>query len=280
MAQDEAKLFVRGLADSITDGILRQIFEETGGNVVHVSVPKDRETGRPRGIAFVTMGTPEEAKTARETLDGSIHGGRSISVRPYEALPPRRDGVPGGPPGAAGPGGPGSIGPRSSRDMGQDRTLYVGNLPYDVAQADIEELIGQHAPNAIQRVHLPVGPDGRRRGFGFVTMASIEAAKQALDGLQGAELANRKLVINLAQPKADRPARPEGGFNGGGAQFAPPPPPPGPASRKFGNDRKKATGSFDDGGPPRRGGGGATGGAKKGRERETDWRRGGDPDDD
>src|ERR1019366_878966 len=128
MANEEAKLFVAGLPDSISEDILKQLFEATGGVVVQVSLPKDRTTGRPRGFGFVTMGTPAAAQTARGPLDGSRQAGRWLSVRPFQAEPPRRDGVggpPGGPRGGPGsgprPGGPGAVAP--------DRTLYVGNLP-------------------------------------------------------------------------------------------------------------------------------------------------------
>src|ERR1700679_2968637 len=93
MGNDEAKLFVAGLPDSISEEILKQIFEATGGSVVNVSLPKDRATGRPRGFGFVTLSTPAEAHSARDALDGSVQGGKSISVRPFQAEPPRRDGA-------------------------------------------------------------------------------------------------------------------------------------------------------------------------------------------
>src|SRR5208282_944061 len=140
MANEEAKLFVAGLPDSISEDVLKQLFEATGGTVVNVSLPKDRATGRPRGFGFVTLSTPTEAQAARDALDGSMQAGKSISVRPFQAEPPRRDGVggpaPGGPrPGGFGgaprPGGPGG-GPSAP-----DRTLYVGNLPYDCTQQEV-----------------------------------------------------------------------------------------------------------------------------------------------
>src|SRR6202163_1848246 len=91
MGNEEAKLFVAGLPDSISEDVLKQLFEATGGKVVSVSLPKDRMTGRPRGFGFVTLGTPEEAQAARDALDGSMQAGKSISVRPFQAEPPRRD---------------------------------------------------------------------------------------------------------------------------------------------------------------------------------------------
>ena len=58
--------------------------------VVDVSLPRDRATGRPRGFGFVTFATSEEAIAARDKLDGSLQAGRAISVRPFSSEPPRR----------------------------------------------------------------------------------------------------------------------------------------------------------------------------------------------
>src|SRR5258708_12898810 len=106
MGNEEAKLFVAGLPDSISEDVLKQLFEATGGKVLSVSLPKDRMTGRPRGFGFVTLATPQEAQSARDALDGSMQAGKSISVRPFQAEPPKRDGLRprmgGGPPGAPG----------------------------------------------------------------------------------------------------------------------------------------------------------------------------------
>ncbi len=224
---EEAKLFVAGLPDSISEDVLKQLFEATGGTVASVSLPKDRATGRPRGFGFVTMSTPAEAQAARGALDGSMQAGKSISVRPFQQEPPRRDafGAPGAGPGGpssarggftpGGPRGPGG-GPGGGAGAGApDRTLYVGNLPYDCTQEEIEVLINGVSSGQVVRVHLPTDPDGRKRGFGFVTMASAETAKSAEVALRAADLRGRKLVVNLAHPKGERPAG-GGGYAGGG----------------------------------------------------------------
>jgi nucleolin len=212
---EEAKLFVAGLPDSVSEEVLKQIFEATGGKVVSVSLPKDRMTGRPRGFGFVTMSTPQEAQSARDSLDGSLQGGRSISVRPFQAEPPRKG--EGGPLSSSGPRSAGPGGPRGGPPP-PDRTLYVGNLPYDCTQQDVETLInGVTGEGSVARVHLPMdAATGRPRGFGFVTMASSEAAKTASEQLKTAELRGRRLIVNVAHPKGERPARPDGGFAGGG----------------------------------------------------------------
>lgn len=187
MATDDAsKLFVAGMPDSITEDALREIFEATGARVVNVSLPKDRTTGRPRGFGFVTLSSPEEASSAKGALDGSAHGGRQISVRPFTTGPQKR-----GEPKADGAGQ-------------SDRTLYVGNLPFDLSQTDVEQLFLDNDLGPVVRVHLPAGADGRPRGFGFVTLGSAEAARKAIDVLGTTEVKGRKLQVNLAHAKSER----------------------------------------------------------------------------
>ncbi|MCU0681332.1 MAG: hypothetical protein MUF34_03570 [Polyangiaceae bacterium] len=210
MSTEEArKLFVAGLPDSITEDILRQLFEATGGTVVEVSLPKDRATGRPRGFGFVTLSSSAEAQVARESLDGSMQAGKSISVRPFQAEPPKREGGGLGPPG----------GPRSERMGGgpaaSDRTIYVGNLPYDASQVEVETLFANANAGPVARVSLPTDEEGRKRGFGFVTMASAEVANAAIEALRGADLRGRSLIVNLARPKGE-------GGGGGGYAGGPP----------------------------------------------------------
>src|SRR6185503_6959448 len=115
----------------------------------------------------------------------------------------------------------GGAGPRGSSASNAapgapDRTLYVGNLPYDVTQAEIETLIGATNAGAVARVHLPTDPEGRKRGFGFVTMGTADGARGAIEALRGADLRGRRLVVNLAHPKGERPPRSDFGGGGGG----------------------------------------------------------------
>jgi RNA recognition motif-containing protein len=53
--EDARKLFVAGLPESITEDALREVFEATGGKVNDVSLPRDRATGRVRGMGLVTF---------------------------------------------------------------------------------------------------------------------------------------------------------------------------------------------------------------------------------
>ncbi len=79
-----SKLYVGNLSFNTTEGELRAHFEQFG-SVTDTYVAMDKMTGRPRGFAFVTMSTPEEAKAAAEKLNGTDLGGRTLTVN--EARP-------------------------------------------------------------------------------------------------------------------------------------------------------------------------------------------------
>jgi len=84
-----SKLYVGNLSFKTTEDELRAHFGQFG-TVTDVYVAMDKMTGRPRGFAFVTMGTEEEAKTAAEKVNGSELGGRQLTVneaRPKEERP-------------------------------------------------------------------------------------------------------------------------------------------------------------------------------------------------
>jgi len=84
-----SKLFVGNLAFSTKENELRDLFA-AHGNVAEVFVAMDKFTGRPRGFAFVTMGTADEAKVAIEKTNGADLGGRALQVneaRPKEERP-------------------------------------------------------------------------------------------------------------------------------------------------------------------------------------------------
>jgi RNA recognition motif-containing protein len=73
------KLYVGNLPFSTTEDELRDVFA-SHGSVASVNVITDRETGRPRGFAFVEMEDASAADAAMRALDGSQLGGRSLRV--------------------------------------------------------------------------------------------------------------------------------------------------------------------------------------------------------
>src|SRR3974390_1760302 len=84
-----AKLFVGNLDFKVTENDLQDAFAAYG-TVVEANLVTDRTTGRPRGFAFVTMSSPEEAQKAIDALNGKELGGRALTVnlaRPREERP-------------------------------------------------------------------------------------------------------------------------------------------------------------------------------------------------
>jgi RNA recognition motif-containing protein len=73
------KLFVGNLSFNTTENDLQDAFA-AHGTVAEANLMMDRATGRPRGFAFVTMGTPEEAQKAIDALNGATLDGRNLTV--------------------------------------------------------------------------------------------------------------------------------------------------------------------------------------------------------
>jgi cold-inducible RNA-binding protein len=86
--------------------------------------------------------------------------------------------------------------------------LYVGNLSFDVAEQDLQELFASHGEVISAKVIMD-RETGRPRGFGFVEMAQAEDAQKAIQGLDGRDFKGRNLKVNVAQPRENR--------NGGGS---------------------------------------------------------------
>ena len=83
------KLFVGNLSFNTTENDLQDAFA-AHGTVTEANLMMDRATGRPRGFAFVTMSTPEEAQRAIDALNGKELDGRALTVnvaRPREERP-------------------------------------------------------------------------------------------------------------------------------------------------------------------------------------------------
>ena len=79
-----SKLYVGNMSFNTSEDALRTAFGQFG-SVTDVYIANDRETGRPRGFAFVTMGTEQESKAAIEKMNGADLDGRALTVN--EARP-------------------------------------------------------------------------------------------------------------------------------------------------------------------------------------------------
>ena len=93
------------------------------------------------------------------------------------------------------------------------RKLYVGNLAYQVGDADLEQLFAGFG--IVESAQVIMDRDtGRSKGFGFVEMSSEAEAKAAIQGLQDHEVSGRHLTVNEAKPREPRSGG--GGYGGGG----------------------------------------------------------------
>jgi RNA recognition motif-containing protein len=126
--------------------------------------------------------------------------------------------------------------------------LYVGNLPFNVTEPDLQDLFGQ-AGTVTDVLLVQDKFTGKSRGFAFVTMSSEAEAQSAIEQFHGKALEGRPLTVNVARPREERPAG-GGGGGGGGRSF----------ERRGGSG-----GGYGGGGGERRGGGG--GGRDRGGDR-------------
>jgi cold-inducible RNA-binding protein len=92
------------------------------------------------------------------------------------------------------------------------RKLYVGNLPYEVGETELQALFAQ-AGSVESVTVMRDQATGRARGFAFVEMGTEEEAQTAIRELNASQIGGRSLTVNEARP---RPAGGGGGFGGGG----------------------------------------------------------------
>ena len=111
------KLYVGNLNFKTTEASLRAAFENNGRKVTEVAIVADKMTGRPRGFAFVRMGSQEDAAAAIQELNGADLDGRPLRVNEADDRPPQSRGPGGGGGGRGGYGG---------GDRGGDRGGYGG----------------------------------------------------------------------------------------------------------------------------------------------------------
>jgi len=95
------------------------------------------------------------------------------------------------------------------------KNLYVGNLPFSTTQEDLEQLFGQYGTVTKAQV-ISDRETGRSRGFGFVEMT--DGADAAVAAMNGYEFQGRRLTVNEAKPREERPRSGGGGggYSGGG----------------------------------------------------------------
>lgn len=91
--------------------------------------------------------------------------------------------------------------------------LYVGNLPYTMTDNGLSDLFSKFG-NITSASIIMDRISNRSKGFGFVEFETAEEANAAMEALNNTEIEGRNIVVSVARPKEDRPARrPFGGSN-------------------------------------------------------------------
>src|SRR3954463_12298515 len=103
------------------------------------------------------------------------------------------------------------VAPGAAEELEMGRRLYVGNLPYETGETDLQDLFAR-AGNVESVKGMRDMATGRARGFAFVEMSTDEEAAKAINELNDFQLGGRGLTVNEARPKPER----SGGFGGGG----------------------------------------------------------------
>jgi len=93
--------------------------------------------------------------------------------------------------------------------------IYVGNLSYNTTEDTLRAEFGSYGQ--VDDVHIITDREtGRPRGFAFVTMNNDDAAREAIEAMNGMELDGRTLTVNEAKPREDGGGR---GGSGGGRRY-------------------------------------------------------------
>ncbi|KAJ9140235.1 hypothetical protein P3X46_030907 [Hevea brasiliensis] len=179
---EDAKIFVGNLPYDVDSQKLAMLFEQAG-TVEIAEVIYNRETDSSRGFGFVTMSVVEEAEKAVEMFHRYDLNGRLLTVN--------------------------KAAPRGSRPERPPRVyepafrIYVGNLPWDLDNARLEQVFSEHGKVVDARVVYD-RETGRSRGFGFVTMSTEIELNDAIAALDGQTLDGRAIRVNVAE---ERPRR-------------------------------------------------------------------------
>ncbi|KAH9764064.1 hypothetical protein KPL70_001393 [Citrus sinensis] len=168
------KLYFGNLPYNVDSAQLAGIIQDYGSPEL-VEVLYDRETGRSRGFAFVTMSTVEDCNAVIENLDGREYLGRILRVnfsdKPKPKLPLYAE---------------------------TDFKLFVGNLSWSVTTESLTQAFQEYG-NVVGARVLYDGESGRSRGYGFVCYSTKAEMETALESLNGVELEGRAMRVSLAQ---------------------------------------------------------------------------------
>ncbi len=97
--------------------------------------------------------------------------------------------------------------------MSNETRLFVGNLPYQTMESDLQDYFSQ--AGVVTSVDLMLDKfTGKSRGFAFIQFSSSEEANKAVEMFHSKDFQGRQLTVNIARPKEERPPGSGGGYRG------------------------------------------------------------------
>lgn len=197
-----SNLFVGNLSWNVDEEWLTREFEEFG-ELSGVRVITDRDSGRSKGYGYVEFTQVDSAVQALEAMNGTMIDGRYIRVDFSLPRQPKNDGF---------------TPQQRSFDRAQrygdtpkepSKTLFVGNVSFNADESMLSELFQDYG--TITAVRLPTDKATEQlKGYGYVDFTTIDEAKAAFEGLQGANISGRPIRLDFASERSNNDS-PSGG---------------------------------------------------------------------
>ncbi|KAI7621256.1 splicing factor, CC1-like protein [Hortaea werneckii] len=181
--RDRRTVFVQQLAARLRTKELQAFFEQVGP-VVEAQIVKDRVSGRSKGVGYVEF-KEEEAVHRAIQLTGQKLLGIPIIAQLTEAEKNRQ--------------ARNTDGHATQSNGIPFHRLYVGNIHFSLSENDLRQVFEPFGD--LEFVQLQKEEQGRSKGYGFVQFVDPAKAKEALESLNGFELANRPIRVGLGNDK-------------------------------------------------------------------------------
>ncbi|KAI1198630.1 hypothetical protein F5X97DRAFT_299008 [Nemania serpens] len=180
--RDRRTVFVQQLAARLRTRELKEFFEKVGP-VNEAQIVKDRISGRSKGVGYVEFKN-EDSVTAALQLTGQKLLGIPVIVQLTEAEKNRQV--------------------RSTDGSGHGNSvpfhrLYVGNIHFSITEQDLQNVFEPFGE--LEFVQLQKDDTGRSRGYGFVQFRDADQAREALEKMNGFDLAGRPIRVGLGNDK-------------------------------------------------------------------------------
>ncbi|KAI0161267.1 hypothetical protein GGR57DRAFT_454150 [Xylariaceae sp. FL1272] len=180
--RDRRTVFVQQLAARLRTKELKEFFEKVGP-VNEAQIVKDRISGRSKGVGYVEFKN-EDSVTAALQLTGQKLVGIPVIVQLTEAEKNRQV--------------------RNTDGSAQGNSvpfhrLYVGNIHFSITEQDLQNVFEPFGE--LEFVQLQKDDTGRSRGYGFVQFREADQAREALEKMNGFDLAGRPIRVGLGNDK-------------------------------------------------------------------------------